>query len=101
MKLLFSYLRRYRGHVGLTLLLAAINQTFSLLDPLIIRHVIDDYAMRFADYSKGEFLRGSGLLMLGVVGVAFVSRVAKNFQDYFTNVIVQRVGAEIYADGVR
>jgi ATP-binding cassette subfamily B protein len=26
--------------------------------------------------------------------------VAKNFQDYFTNVIVQRVGAEIYADGV-
>src|SRR5690349_13268078 len=35
------------------------------------------------------------------VGVAFVSRVAKNFQDYFVNVIVQRVGARIYSDGLR
>jgi ATP-binding cassette subfamily B protein len=34
------------------------------------------------------------------VGVAFVSRVAKNFQDYFINVITQRVGAQIYCDGL-
>ena len=47
MKLLWSYLRRYRGLVALALLLAAINQVFSLLDPLIFRHVIDRYAMRF------------------------------------------------------
>jgi ATP-binding cassette subfamily B protein len=33
--------------------------------------------------------------------VAFVSRVAKNFQDYFVNVIVQRVGAQMYSDGIR
>ena len=41
-----------------------------------------------------------GLLLLAAVGVAFVSRVAKNFQDYFINVITQRVGAELYADGI-
>ena len=35
------------------------------------------------------------------VGVAFVSRVAKNFQDYFVNLITQQVGARIYADGIR
>ncbi len=35
------------------------------------------------------------------VGVAFVSRVAKNFQDYFVNVVVQRVGADLYSDGIR
>src|SRR5437899_46493 len=35
------------------------------------------------------------------MGVAFVSRVAKNFQDYFTNVIVQRLGAKMYSDGIR
>jgi ATP-binding cassette subfamily B protein len=35
------------------------------------------------------------------MGVAFVSRVAKNFQDYYVNVIVQRVGAEMYSDGIR
>ena len=35
------------------------------------------------------------------MGVAFVSRVAKNFQDYFVNLITQQVGARIYADGIR
>ena len=33
--------------------------------------------------------------------MAFVSRVAKNFQDYFINVITQRLGARLYADGIR
>ncbi len=35
------------------------------------------------------------------VGVAFISRIAKNFQDYFVNVVVQRVGADLYSDGIR
>ena len=48
-----------------------------------------------------EFFRGVGLLLAAAVGVAFVSRVAKNFQDYFINVITQRLGAQIYADGIR
>jgi ATP-binding cassette subfamily B protein len=87
--------------VLLALGLAAINQIFSLLDPLIFRHVIDEYAMRFAELSREEFLRGVVRLLLAAVGVAFVSRVAKNFQDYFINVVTQRVGAAIYADGIR
>ncbi|HEY6546527.1 MAG TPA: ABC transporter ATP-binding protein, partial [Vicinamibacteria bacterium] len=100
MKLLWSYLKRYRGLVLLALLLAAINQVFSLLDPLIFRYVIDNYATRFREYTTGEFVRGVSLLLLGAMGVAFVSRVAKNFQDYFINVITQRVGAALYADGL-
>jgi ATP-binding cassette subfamily B protein len=35
------------------------------------------------------------------VGVAFVSRTAKNFQDYVVNVVTQRLGAQMYADGLR
>src|SRR5438445_10204697 len=101
MKLLWSYLRRYRGLLALALLLATVNQVFSLLDPLIFRIVIDRYAMRFRQYTTGEFLSGVSLLLAAAVGVAFVSRVAKNFQDYFINVITQRLGAEIYSDGIR
>ena len=41
------------------------------------------------------------LLLGAAVGVAFISRVAKNFQDYFINVVTQRLGAEIYSDGIR
>src|SRR5947209_6686931 len=101
MKLLYAYLRNYTGLVVLALVLATINQVFSLLDPLIFRHVIDQYATRFQEYSTAEFFRGVSLLLGAAVGVAFVSRVAKNFQDYYINVITQRLGAQIYSDGVR
>src|SRR4051812_42400599 len=100
MKLLYGYLRQYRGLIALALLLATINQVFSLLDPLIFRHVIDEYATKFEQYTTGEFFRGVSLLLGAAVGVAFVSRVAKNFQDYFIDVITQKLGARIYADGI-
>src|SRR5215203_74550 len=87
MRLLWTYLARYRGLLVLALLLATINQVFSLLDPLIFRHVIDEYATRYREYTTGQFFRGVSLLLLAAVGVAFVSRVAKNFQDYCINVI--------------
>src|SRR5688572_21298794 len=101
MQLLYSYLRQYKSLIALALVLATINQVFSLLDPLILRHVIDEYATRFQEYSTGEFFRGVSLLLGAAVGVAFVSRVAKNFQDYVISVITQRLGAQLYADGIR
>src|SRR5437870_4899827 len=101
MKLLYSYLKQYWQLVVLTLVLAAINQLFSLLDPYIFRYVIDNYALKFSQYTTNEFIRGVSLLLAAAVGVAFVSRVAKNFQDYYTNVITQQLGAQIYSDGIR
>lgn len=101
MKLLFNYLKNYWKLVLFALLLAAVNQVFSLLDPWIFRIVIDKYATKFTQYTTSEFFRGVGLLLLAAVGVAFVSRVAKNFQDYYVNVITQKLGAEIYSDGIK
>src|SRR5688572_15126641 len=101
MPILFGYIRQYWKLVLLALFLAAINQVFSLLDPLIFRHIIDRYATRYADYTTQQFFRGVGLLLLAAVGVAFVSRVAKNFQDYCVNLITQRLGAQLYSDGIR
>ena len=101
MKLLYSYLSYYWRLVALALVLAAINQVFSLLDPTILRHVIDEYATKFSEYSTGAFVRGVSLLLGAAVGVAFVSRVAKNFQDYYINLITQQLGARLYSDGIR
>ena len=101
MRLLARYLADYWRLIALALALAAINQIFSLLDPLIFRYVIDEYATRFSEYTTEEFFRGVTLLLGAAVGVAFVSRVAKNFQDYFINVITQRLGARIYSDGIQ
>ncbi len=101
MDLLYRYSKQYWKLFLAALLLAATNQIFSLLDPLIFRHVIDSYATKYHQYTQAQFIRGAGLLLMAAVGVAFVSRVAKNFQDYFVNVIVQRLGARMYSDGIR
>ncbi|MBK5215799.1 MAG: ABC transporter ATP-binding protein [Candidatus Pacebacteria bacterium] len=101
MQILYSYLKNYWKLLALTLFLATINQVFSLLDPLIFRHVIDNYAMKFDEYTFSEFVKGVGLLLAAAVGVAFISRLAKNFQDFYVNTITQRMGAKMYADGIK
>ena len=101
MATLYRYFKDLWKLAVVALVLAAINQIFSLLDPLIFRHIIDSYATRYREYSSPQFIRGVGLLLAAAVGVALVSRIAKNFQDYFVNVITQKVGARIYTDGVR
>ena len=58
MKILLSYLKNYWKLVILALLLAAINQIFSMLDPWIFRIVIDDYATKFDHYTTEQFIRG-------------------------------------------
>jgi len=101
MKILYAYLKNYWKLCILVLALAIVNQTFSLLDPLIFRHIIDDYASSFNQYTLSQFFHGVSFLLLLAIGTAFVSRVAKNFQDYYLNTITQRLGAKLYADGVK
>ncbi len=105
MQLLYSYLRRYWSLLILALVLAAINQIFSLLDPYIFRQIVDRVVPKagapHVAFAFGPFLRVAGPLILAAMGVAMVSRIAKSFQDYFVNVITQRLGAELYSDGLR
>src|SRR6202171_4511418 len=101
MAILYRYLKQHWKLGVAALVLAAVNQVFSLSDPLIFRHIIDSYATRYREYTSLQFLRGVSVLLAAAVGVAFVSRVAKNFQDYFVNLITQQVGARMYADGIR
>src|SRR5260370_3183293 len=98
MNLLLRYTKQHWNLVVIALLLAATNQSFPLLERLIFRHGIDGYATKYHQYTQGELMRGAGLLLRAAGGVGFVSRVAKNFQDYFVNVIVQRWGAKMYSD---
>jgi ATP-binding cassette subfamily B protein len=100
MKLLWSYLKQYRKILFGTLILATINQVFSLVDPQIFRIITDKYIRHAADFSRGDFLRGVILLLGTGVVTAFVSRTAKNFQDYYLNVVVQNVGTKMYSHSV-
>ena len=106
MKLLYSYLKQYWVLVVFALLLATINQVFSLLDPWIFRKIIDGYVvtphtLELKSFGPYEFMKGAGLLILAAMGVAMISRIAKAFQDYYVNVITQKLGAQIYSDGLK
>ena len=104
MQILLSYLKNYKGTAVLALLLAAINQTFSLLDPMIAGIMLDRFGVHVSDYQNDptkDFIGDLVLLLLASMGVAMVSRIAKNFQDYFTSVVVQKTGARMYTDGIR
>lgn len=101
MNLLIQYLKNYKWVVGLALLLAAFNIGFSLLDPYITGRIVDSFIEKKDVLNRDEFVWGVlGLVGMGV-GAAMVSRIAKNFQDYFTSIIVQKVGAQMYADGLK
>lgn len=82
------------------LLLATISQTFSMLDPWVGRNILDQYLIPKNTHSSDQFLWGvTAWLGIGV-GVAMVSRIAKNLQDYFVNVVMQKAGAKIFMDGI-
>lgn len=109
MKLLMSYLSRYKGMIVLAILLAAVNQSFSLMDPMIAGKLLDRYVNHPLTVDKeghisrdlSTYMSGALLLIAALIGVAMVSRIAKNFQDYVVNVVIQKFGAQLYTDGLR
>lgn len=101
MKILLTYLSRYRGIVILALVLAGFNIGFSLLDPYITGKIVDQYMVPKTPLTYDERLHGSLILVGLAIGAAMVSRIAKNFQDYFTNIITQKTGAQMYSDGLK
>ena len=103
---LLGYFKPYGPAVLLTFGLAAVNQVFSLLDPLILQKIIDRIAVaakegRLQSWTNQDFFEAAGILVLAALGVAMVSRIAKNLQDYMVNRITQQVGARMYSDGLR
>jgi len=101
MNLIIAYLKKYKKTLSLILGLATINQVFSLLDPQIFRLLIDNYASKIGLLNQSVFFKGVGLLLGASIGVALVSRIAKNFQDYYVNYVTQNLGTSLYARGVR
>lgn len=120
MKILFKYLQPYKWLVILTLGLAGINIGFSLIDPILLGKMVN-LANEQQSVSSGKFnwsvffwnyewitKKGTPYLHIGVfyilvfsISVAMVSRIAKNFQDYFLNVVIQKFGARVFTDGLQ
>lgn len=103
MKLLFQYVKKHKALLALALVLAAINQCFSLCDSIITGKLINNFGDSHAKYGN-DFQKFTSeiLFFLGLsIGAAMISRIAKNFQDYFTNIVIQRSGTNMYTDGIK
>lgn len=101
MRTLLNYLKPYKWLVALAMFLSAVNMVFSLFEPMIFGKIIDLFGSKASSMSKQEYLNGITHWLLLGVGAAMVSRIAKAFQDYFLNVIVQKFGAKIFTDGLK
>ncbi len=107
MKLLYGYLKPYKWLIGLTMLLATINTVFSLIDPIIFGKIIklsQDINIKQengSNFSWDDFFSATLTLLLMSMGTAMMSRIAKNMQDYFANVVIQKFGARIFTDGLQ
>lgn len=113
MKILLLYLKPYKWLIALALFLATANQVFSLFSPWIAGKILDLFANHphvFPDKTprtQHQFFFGEGqyhgllFFLLLLIGTAMVSRIAKAFQDYFGNVLIQKFGATIFTDGLK
>lgn len=103
MKILLSYLKEHKFLLFFALFLAAINQSFSLCDSIIIGKLLNECAVGVGNFNGNQELFIKAVLgwLLLSIGAAMVSRITKNFQDYFTNIIIQRTGASMYTDGIQ
>ncbi len=103
MKILLTYLKQHKNLLIVAMILATVNQCFSLCDSIITGKLINNFGDAHTKYA-GDFTSFSKDIMffLGLsIGAAMMSRIAKNFQDYFTNIVIQRTGAQMYTDGIK
>lgn len=103
MKILYAYIKQHKTLLYIALFLAAINQCFALFDSIIIGKLLNECGVGVANFNNNQlnFTKTVvGWLALSL-GAAMVSRIAKNFQDYFTNIIIQRTGAQMYTEGIQ
>jgi len=103
MKLLLQYLAHYKGLVLLALLLAVIDQVFINLNPYIFgNYIIDPYANKVgyfrAQGMANEFFHGIGSALLKIVVVSTIAWLASTYKNYLVNVIIRKLGADLYAD---
>jgi len=101
MKIIWKYLKPFKGLLFLAMGLAAIAQILELIDPIIFGKIIDNFAVNRGGRSEDELIRGVLRLLALAVGVALMSRLARAFTDYVTRLVVQNFGLSVFDEGLK
>ena len=101
MKILWNYLKPHRNLVVYSLMLAAVSQVLTMIDPLIFGKIIDEYATNPKHLAEEDLIKGVSFWLAVAVAVALLARAAKSFQEYVTRMVVQRFGMQVFNDGLK
>ena len=101
MRILLRYLKPHWPAVLAAIVLAAASQVFMMLDPLLLRRLVDQYATQGTRLSERQFLAGSAILLAAMLLAAFASWGAKNLNFVVVRRVAQRVSSRMYKDAVR
>ncbi len=101
MKILWTYLKPYKGWIVLALILAGIAQILTLYDPVIFGKIIDGYTQNTGGRTEKELVQGVLFWLSIAVGIALAARLIMAFKEYIMRMVVQKFGMQIFNDGLR
>lgn len=101
MKILWKYLKPFRGWLALAMGLAAVAQVLGLVDPIIFGRIIDQFAVNPGGRGEAELLRGALKWLALAVAVGTGARLFHALTDYVTRLIVQKFGLSVFDAGLR
>jgi len=101
MKILWKYLRPHSVLIFWALLLAALAQVLSLLDPMIFGEIIDRYATNRDNLPERQLVAEIVYWLLLALGIAVLARLCRAIQDFVARKAVARFGMHIFNDGLK
>ena len=101
MKIIWKYLKPFKGLLFLAMGLVAIAQILELIDSIIFGKIIDNFAVNRGDRSEDELIRGALRLLVLAVSIALLSRLARAFTDYVTRLVVKKFGLSVFDEGLK
>ena len=100
MRILYSQVRQQWRAFAVTFVIATIARLLMLVDPQILRLIVDCYVLKLGAMPREVFYRGVLTLIGASVAVGLLARLFRTVQEYEIELISRRVGARLYAKAI-
>jgi len=100
----YQFLKQYflneRKNIALIFTFVMLSQLFSLAEPFFYSRILDSFLRDSHNLQRFPtahvFFTLLTYTVLGWIGIAFLARVFKNFQQYYTTTVSDRIGINVF-----